>query len=61
MSATTGQPVPLALDAGPVLVFPHLPDGGWNDTAVLLIPPFGWQEACSYRGLKPGRGIRQRG
>lgn len=36
-----------------VLIMLHEPEAGAaGDTAVLLCPPFGWQQDCSYRGLR---------
>lgn len=43
----------LALEPDPALVFLHLPDPAVRrSTAVLLCPPFGWEEMCSYRGRR---------
>lgn len=33
----------------PVFALLHRPPGVWRSTAVLLCPPFGWEEICSYR------------
>lgn len=52
-SATTA--VPLYLNDGPDPVFGifHAPaQGGERDTAVLICPPFGWDETCSYRSRR---------
>lgn len=47
------RPVCLALDPEPVLGFLHLPaPGTQRATAVLMCPPFGWEEMCSYRGRR---------
>jgi alpha-beta hydrolase superfamily lysophospholipase len=45
------EPVWLALDPDPVLAFLDLPASGTENrtTAVLICPPFGWEEMCSYR------------
>lgn len=43
----------LRLEPDPVLTFLHLPrteDRKW--TAVLICPPFGWEEMCSYRARR---------
>jgi pimeloyl-ACP methyl ester carboxylesterase len=43
----------LALEPDPALAFLHLPDAEpVRPTAVLLCPPFGWEEMCSYRGRR---------
>jgi len=52
-SATTT--VPLYLNDGPDPVFGifHAPEqGAERDTAVLICPPFGWDETCSYRSRR---------
>ncbi len=46
------EPVYLALSPEPVLAFIHEPDGPARDTAVLICPPFGWDENCSYRARR---------
>ncbi len=50
---TRVQPTYLTEPAG-TLAFFHAPDGVATDvgTAVLLCPPFGWEEACCYRSLR---------
>lgn len=48
-------PQPLYLDCEPDLAFAtlHLPAAdAIRDTAVVLCPPFGWEEVCSYRSLR---------
>ena len=51
--AAGSRPVWLALAPEPVLAFLHLPpSGAARRTAVLMCPPFGWQENCSYRGRR---------
>lgn len=48
-----GEPVVLALDPDPVLAFLHLPGTARHkDISVLLCPPFGWEEVCSYRARR---------
>ncbi len=43
----------LALEPDPVLAFLHLPAGVEpRATAVLICPPFGWDEMCSYRARR---------
>jgi len=47
------RPVWLAVEPDPVLAFLHLAEpGAERDTAVLICPPFGWQDNCSYRGRR---------
>lgn len=46
------RPTWLSLDPDPVLAFLHAPESGGRSTAVLLCPPFGWEENCSYRGRR---------
>jgi hypothetical protein len=51
--AQLGEPVYLDAESGGVLAFLHLPAAdSKRETAVLFCPPFGWEEACSYRGLR---------
>jgi pimeloyl-ACP methyl ester carboxylesterase len=51
--AAGSRPVWLALEPDAVLAFLHLPpSGAGRRTAVLMCPPFGWQENCSYRGRR---------
>ncbi len=43
----------LPLDPDPVLAFLHAPEGGSSpNPAVLICPPFGWEEMCSYRARR---------
>lgn len=43
----------LATKPDPTLAFVHQPDPeGTKATAALICPPFGWDEMCSYRGLR---------
>lgn len=46
------EPLFLTSEAAPVFVTLHRADGSGRDTAVLLCPPFGWEEICSYRMLR---------
>jgi alpha-beta hydrolase superfamily lysophospholipase len=46
------EPLFLSCDPDPVLATLHRPDGAGHDTAVLVCPPFGWEEVCSYRSLR---------
>jgi dienelactone hydrolase len=51
----TPPPQPLYLDAtrDPVFVTLHRPSPeDARDTAVMICPPFGWDEVCSYRSLR---------
>src|SRR4051812_10969441 len=50
MSTQTARPVYLETAPDPVFGFFHPADG--SETAVLLLPPFGWDEVCSYRGRR---------
>jgi alpha-beta hydrolase superfamily lysophospholipase len=51
--AAGSRPVWLGLAPEPVLAFLHAPPpGAERRTAVLMCPPFGWQENCSYRGRR---------
>jgi pimeloyl-ACP methyl ester carboxylesterase len=48
-----GQAVWLPLDSDRVLCLLHVPDPACRrSTAVLICPPFGWEETCSYRGRR---------
>lgn len=49
----SGTPVWLQLGAEPLYaVFHDASDANRRDTAVLLVPPFGWDESCSYRARR---------
>ncbi len=49
-----GRPTYLELEPSGTLAFLHEPDSAATDvvSAVLLCPPFGWEEACSSRSLR---------
>jgi alpha-beta hydrolase superfamily lysophospholipase len=48
-----GVPSYLPLDPHPALVFVHLPRATpYRATGVLICPPFGWEEVCSYRARR---------
>ena len=49
---TQAQSVYLDVDGTPAFCVLHRPEGPGRDTAVLFIPPFGWEEVCSYRILR---------
>jgi hypothetical protein len=51
---TRGRPTYLALEPAGTLAFLHEPDCAATGvgTAVLLCPPFGWEEVCCYRSLR---------
>ena len=51
---TGGRPTYLGLEPSGTLAFLHEPDGAATGvgTAVLLCPPFGWEEACCSRSLR---------
>ncbi|GAC1318312.1 MAG: hypothetical protein NVSMB25_07590 [Thermoleophilaceae bacterium] len=44
-----GQPLYLDVKPDPVLGFFHPPKQGNQQLAVLICPPFGWEDMCSYR------------
>jgi pimeloyl-ACP methyl ester carboxylesterase len=48
------QPAVLALEPDPVHAILHLPpdDCARKETAVLMCPPFGWEEMCSHRSRR---------
>ncbi|MGH2869796.1 MAG: alpha/beta fold hydrolase, partial [Solirubrobacteraceae bacterium] len=49
----SGVPVCLALEPDPVLAFMHATVAAEHRrTAVLICPPFGWQDMCSYRARR---------
>lgn len=50
-SIPPAAPLFLSCASGPVFVTLHQPEGAPR-TAVLLCPPFGWDEVCSYRPLR---------
>jgi alpha-beta hydrolase superfamily lysophospholipase len=52
------RPVYLSIDGiDPVFGLMHMPaDGPSRDTAVLICPPFGWEESCSYRSRRDWAG-----
>lgn len=53
-SGTTGAPAPLYLpcEDAPAFAVYHGPRGEVRDLAVLICPPFGWEEVCSHRVLR---------
>ena len=46
------QSLYLDVDGTPAFCVLHRPDGAARDTSVLFVPPFGWEEVCSYRILR---------
>ena len=49
----TGSPIWLTLDPEPVYAVLHCPeDAQRSRTAVLMVPPFGWEGECSYRARR---------
>ncbi len=46
------QSLYLNVDGIPAFCVLHRPDGEARDTAILFVPPFGWEEVCSYRVLR---------
>lgn len=59
---TGGQPIYLGLDPCGTLMFLHEPADGTRDvgTAVLVCPPFGWDEVCCSRSLRSAAGLLAR-
>ncbi len=57
------RPVWLGLDPDPVFAFLHLPEPEQrHSTAVLVCPPFGWEEMCSHRARRTwARALAQAG
>ncbi len=52
------QPVCLALEPDPVFGVLHQPSSPHpNPTAILICPPFGWEEQSSYRGRRAWAGV----
>jgi dienelactone hydrolase len=53
MTAPAPQPLYLDTTRDPVFVTLHRPAAhAARDTAVMICPPFGWDEVCSYRSLR---------
>ena len=52
MSHQVPRPVFLEADAPPAFAFLHPADGPRRRRAVLLCPPFGWDDMCSYRSRR---------
>jgi hypothetical protein len=54
LGRTGGRPIYLDVSGTPAYAVLHLPDGATTpaDTAVLLCPPFGFDELCAYRILR---------
>ncbi|HXD64895.1 MAG TPA: alpha/beta fold hydrolase [Solirubrobacteraceae bacterium] len=46
------QSLYLDVDGTPAFCVLHRPDAAAHDTSVLFVPPFGWEEVCSYRILR---------
>jgi dienelactone hydrolase len=47
------QPLYLDVEGTPAFCVLHRPDGrATRETAVVFVPPFGWEEVCSYRVLR---------
>lgn len=47
------RPIWLSIEAGPVFAFMHAGEPARRrDTAVLICPPFGWEEMCSHRARR---------
>lgn len=55
MSASTPRPRPVYIEVGTSTVFGflHPPRANlWRELAVLICPPFGWDDVCSYRSRR---------
>ena len=50
--STGGNPVWLTLTDEPMYAVLHEPESRHRNTAVLMVPAFGWDEACSYRARR---------
>jgi pimeloyl-ACP methyl ester carboxylesterase len=49
----SGAPVCLAFEPDPVVAFLHSPEASARQsTAVVICPPFGWEDMCSYRARR---------
>ena len=46
----------LDVDGTPAFCVRHRPEGAARETSVLFVPPFGWDEVCSYRILRAWAG-----
>jgi pimeloyl-ACP methyl ester carboxylesterase len=51
IGASNGRPVYLPLEPDPVLGFIH-PARAATSTGVIMCPPFGWEDVCSYRARR---------
>lgn len=52
MSPAGGEPLYLDVSGTPTYAVLHEPAGLAQDTAVIICPPFGWEEVCAYRILR---------
>lgn len=54
LGVTGGRPIYLGLEPSGTLIFLHEPsgEGTQSGTAVLICPPFGWEEVCCSRSLR---------
>ena len=50
------QPLYVDVDGTPAFCVLHRAEGAARETAVLFVPPFGWEEVCSYRILREWAG-----
>lgn len=48
----TGAGLFISAEPGPVFAYLHEPTGALSGTAVLLLPPFGFSDVCSYRSRR---------
>ncbi len=53
---TRSDSVYLDVDGTPAFCVVHRPDVAARETAVVFVPPFGWEEVCSYRILREWAG-----
>jgi pimeloyl-ACP methyl ester carboxylesterase len=52
-NAVAVRPVYIATDPDPIFAMAHLPSSaGAHSTGVLLCPPFGWEDMCTYRARR---------
>ena len=55
-AASRGRPLYLDFDTGPLFAVLHTPEGMTSTLAVLLCPPFGWDELGAHRSLRAWAG-----
>ncbi len=53
LASVSGTPIWLSLEPDPVYAVLHTPErSNRRECAVLILPPFGWEELCSYRSRR---------